>query len=122
MSKIKLIVFDLSGTTIEDDNAVAKSLHQAATEYGLKVPLEDFQQTIGTNKSTYTNSSLPGARVINCALPIWKNTTFPSFIPRPNNCLTATQSSCWTITATTSRLCPVPKMSFAGAKNKISGL
>lgn len=50
MSKIKLIVFDLSGTTVEDDNAVAKSLHQAAVQYGLDVQLEEFQQTIGTNK------------------------------------------------------------------------
>ena len=50
MSKIKLVVFDLSGTTVEDDNAVAKSLHQAAQECGLDVPLEDFEKTIGTNK------------------------------------------------------------------------
>lgn len=50
MSQIKLIVFDLSGTTVEDDNAVAKSLHQAAVEHGLDVPLVEFQKTIGTNK------------------------------------------------------------------------
>ena len=50
MSRFKLIVFDLSGTTVEDDNAVAKSLHRAAVEYGLDVPLEEFQKTIGTNK------------------------------------------------------------------------
>lgn len=50
MTKIKLVVFDLSGTTVEDDNAVAKSLHQAALEFGLDVALEDFQKTIGTNK------------------------------------------------------------------------
>ena len=50
MSKIKLVIFDLSGTTVEDDNAVAKSLHRAAVEYGLDVPLEEFQKTIGTNK------------------------------------------------------------------------
>jgi len=50
MSKIKLVVFDLSGTTVEDDNAVAKSLHQASVEHGLSVPLEDFEKSIGTNK------------------------------------------------------------------------
>lgn len=50
MSKIKLVVFDLSGTTVEDDNAVAKCLHQAAREHGLEVTLEEFQKTIGTNK------------------------------------------------------------------------
>lgn len=50
MTKIKLIVFDLSGTTVDDDNAVAKSLLQAAIENGLEVELDDFQQSIGTNK------------------------------------------------------------------------
>ena len=50
MSRIKLVVFDLSGTTVEDDNAVAKSLHQAAVEHGLHAGLEEFQKTIGTNK------------------------------------------------------------------------
>lgn len=50
MQNIKMIVFDLSGTTVEDDNAVAKSLHQASAEHGLKVPLSEFEKTIGTNK------------------------------------------------------------------------
>jgi len=50
MEKIKLIVFDLSGTTVSDDNAVAKCLHKAAVHFGLKVGLEEFQKTIGTNK------------------------------------------------------------------------
>ncbi len=50
MSRVKLVVFDLSGTTVEDDNAVAKSLYQAAVEFGIDVTLEDFQRTIGTNK------------------------------------------------------------------------
>lgn len=50
MKNIKMIVFDLSGTTVEDDNAVAKSLHQAAIEYGLQLPLSEFEKTIGTNK------------------------------------------------------------------------
>lgn len=45
-----MVVFDLSGTTVEDDNAVAKSLHQAAVEYGLQLPLIEFEKTIGTNK------------------------------------------------------------------------
>jgi phosphonatase-like hydrolase len=50
MTQIKLVVFDLSGTTVEDDNAVAKSMHQAAVEHGLDVSLEEFQKSIGTNK------------------------------------------------------------------------
>jgi len=44
------VVFDLSGTTVEDDNAVAKSLYQAALEFNLPVTLEEFEQSIGTNK------------------------------------------------------------------------
>lgn len=50
MGKISMVVFDLSGTTVSDDNAVAKSLHEAAVEFGLNVSLEDFEKTIGTNK------------------------------------------------------------------------
>jgi len=50
MTQIKLVIFDLSGTTVEDDNAVAKSMHQAAVEHGLDVSLEEFQKSIGTNK------------------------------------------------------------------------
>lgn len=50
LKNIKMVVFDLSGTTVEDDNAVAKSLHQAAIENGLQLPLSEFEKTIGTNK------------------------------------------------------------------------
>lgn len=49
-SPLKLVVFDLSGTTICDDNAVAKCLYAAAVEHGLNVSLDDFRRTIGTNK------------------------------------------------------------------------
>jgi phosphonatase-like hydrolase len=49
-NKISLVVFDLSGTTVEDDNAVAKSLHKAAVEFKLSVTLEEFERSIGTNK------------------------------------------------------------------------
>lgn len=50
MHPIKLVIFDLSGTTVEDDNAVAKCLFRAAQEHGLSVTLEEFQRSIGTNK------------------------------------------------------------------------
>ena len=50
MSKISLVVFDLSGTTVSDDNAVAKSLYEGAKAFNLDVTLEDFEKTIGTNK------------------------------------------------------------------------
>jgi len=50
MSNIKLVVFDLSGTTVSDDNAVAQCLYEGAHHFGLTSTVEDFQKTIGTNK------------------------------------------------------------------------
>jgi len=50
LSKIKLVVFDLSGTTVYDDNAVAKCLYEGALKFGINTTIEDFQKTIGTNK------------------------------------------------------------------------
>lgn len=49
-TRIQMVVFDLSGTTIADDNAVARCLHRAAVANGLDTPLSVFEQTIGTNK------------------------------------------------------------------------
>ncbi|MBS3777002.1 MAG: HAD hydrolase-like protein [Bacteroidales bacterium] len=50
MSEIRLIVFDLTGTTVVDDKVVARSLHQAARESNLDVSMEELQQYTGTNK------------------------------------------------------------------------
>lgn len=50
MGKISLVVFDLSGTTVTDDNAVAKCMYQGANHFGVNATLEDFEKTIGTNK------------------------------------------------------------------------
>lgn len=50
MRSIKLVVFDLSGTTVSDDNAVAQCLFEGANHFGLTATVEDFQKTIGTNK------------------------------------------------------------------------
>lgn len=50
MQKISLVVFDLSGTTVSDDNAVAKCLYEGARYFGLNATIEDFEKTIGTNK------------------------------------------------------------------------
>lgn len=49
-NNIELVVFDLSGTTVQDDNAVAKSLYEAGKEFKLDATLQDFEKTIGTNK------------------------------------------------------------------------
>ena len=50
MKKINLAIFDLSGTTVSDDNAVAKCLYEGANHFGLKTTISDFEKTIGTNK------------------------------------------------------------------------
>ena len=50
MSKIKLVVFDLAGTTVQDDNAVRDCLYQAAREFDLPGTPQDIQLHMGTNK------------------------------------------------------------------------
>lgn len=50
MEKIKLVVFDLAGTTVQDDAAVSGCLYKAAIEYGLECTHEEILKSIGTNK------------------------------------------------------------------------
>jgi phosphonatase-like hydrolase len=50
MKKISLAIFDLSGTTVSDDNSVARCLYEGARYFGLHTSIEDFEKTIGTNK------------------------------------------------------------------------
>lgn len=50
MSRIKLVVFDLAGTTVNDGTAVADCLYKAAVEFDLDTTWEDIVTRIGTNK------------------------------------------------------------------------
>ncbi len=50
MSKIKLVVFDLAGTTVEDNHAVRDCLYTAALEFNLPTTPEEVQLHMGTNK------------------------------------------------------------------------
>lgn len=50
MSKLKMAIFDLAGTTIRDDNGVRDCLYQAATEFKLQTTPEEVQLHMGTNK------------------------------------------------------------------------
>jgi len=50
MEKIKLVVFDLSGTTISDETAVADSLLKAAQEFNLETSQQELLKLVGTNK------------------------------------------------------------------------
>lgn len=43
-------MFDLAGTTIQDDNCVARCLFRAATDTGISTTLEEISRNIGTNK------------------------------------------------------------------------
>ena len=50
MSKIKMVMFDLSGTTVADDTGVRDCLYKAAMEYDLQTTPEEILLHQGTNK------------------------------------------------------------------------
>ncbi len=50
MKKISLVLFDLSGTTVNDDNSAARCLYEGAQYFRLHTTISDFEKTIGTNK------------------------------------------------------------------------
>ena len=50
MYSVELVVFDLAGTTIQDDNDVAKCLYRAAQDVGIEADLDFISRNIGTNK------------------------------------------------------------------------
>jgi phosphonatase-like hydrolase len=50
MSKIKMVMFDLSGTTVYDDTGVRDCLYKAAVEYKLNTTPEEILLHMGTNK------------------------------------------------------------------------
>jgi len=41
MNRIKMVVFDMAGTTVDEDNVVYKTLHQAVVAAGADVTLDD---------------------------------------------------------------------------------
>jgi len=50
MGKISMVMFDLSGTTVQDDTGVRDCLYQAAVEFGLDTTPEEILLHMGTNK------------------------------------------------------------------------
>lgn len=84
MGKINLVVFDLSGTTVQDDNTVAKSLHQAAVEYDLDVPLEAFEKTIGTNKIHLYQYMIARSRGQQVTFEAFEQHNFPDLLEEAN--------------------------------------
>ena len=50
MGKISMVMFDLSGTTVQDDTGVRDCLYQAAVEFDLQTTPEEILLHMGTNK------------------------------------------------------------------------
>jgi phosphonatase-like hydrolase len=50
MAKISMVMFDLSGTTVEDDMGVQECLYKAAVEFGLNASRDEILLNMGTNK------------------------------------------------------------------------
>jgi phosphonatase-like hydrolase len=50
MSKISMVMFDLSGTTVHDDTGVRDCLYKAAVEFNLQTTPEEILLHMGTNK------------------------------------------------------------------------
>jgi phosphonatase-like hydrolase len=50
VGKISMVMFDLSGTTVEDDTGVRDCLYQAAMEFGVNTTPEEILLHMGTNK------------------------------------------------------------------------
>lgn len=50
MAKVSMVMFDLSGTTVEDDMGVRDCLYQAAVEHGLETTPDEILYHMGTNK------------------------------------------------------------------------
>ena len=50
MGRISMVMFDLSGTTVQDDMGVRDCLYQAAVEFGLDTTPEEILLHMGTNK------------------------------------------------------------------------
>jgi phosphonatase-like hydrolase len=50
MTSVKMVMFDLSGTTVYDDTGVRDCLYQAAREFDLKTTPDEILFHMGTNK------------------------------------------------------------------------
>ena len=50
MSKISMVMFDLSGTTVYDDTGVRDCLYKAAEKFNLQTTPEEILLHMGTNK------------------------------------------------------------------------
>ncbi|MCE4566984.1 HAD hydrolase-like protein [Maribellus sp. CM-23] len=65
MNKIKMVVFDMAGTTVKDDNEVEKCFTEAAQNTGLQYTIEEIVAMMGWSKrlvfETLWKKNLPDA-------------------------------------------------------------
>jgi len=50
MDRVSMVMFDLSGTTVQDDTGVRDCLYKAAVEFGLDTTPDEILLHMGTNK------------------------------------------------------------------------
>lgn len=50
MGRVSMVMFDLSGTTVQDDMGVRDCLYQAAVEFGVETTPDEILLHMGTNK------------------------------------------------------------------------
>lgn len=55
---VKLVVFDLAGTTVKDNNDVSKAFQAALSKYGYDIPLELINPIMGYEKNEAINKML----------------------------------------------------------------
>lgn len=55
---VKLVVFDLAGTTVKDNNDVSKAFQAALSKYGYDIPLEQIDPIMGYEKNEAINKML----------------------------------------------------------------
>lgn len=63
-----MVMFDLAGTTVQDDNHVAQCLHRAAVDVGIDASLEEIGRNIGTNKRDLFHLLIARSRGIDASL------------------------------------------------------
>lgn len=63
-----MVMFDLAGTTVQDDNYVAQCLHRAAVDVGIDAPLDEIGRNIGTNKRDLFRLLIARSRGVDASL------------------------------------------------------
>ena len=68
MHPVKMVMFDLAGTTVADEGYVARCLYRAACDVGLEADEQEIGQNIGTNKRDLYKMLIARRRGVNAPL------------------------------------------------------